>query len=349
MKIAGISGLLPSRLVTNQEVIDLIDQYSRNTFQGNLPKTLQTIRKLLDTSGIKTRHWLNKGEKPMQLMETAFDRALAQANISKAEIDLLLYPNVTRGFTEPANSTFIAKALGLNCRNYDVSDACNGWVTAMDIINSKMKAGEIRHAAIVNMEFGMSDGGPLFPKNFSLSSPSELAYKFASFTIGEATTVTILSNESPDNFKFSYINRPDLSDLSTISLPGWELFCNDSDVERISPLGGQYLFNSYAALLNEYGWEDAIGVFNQHNVSSNDIHKIFIHTGSPKMWHKLGHSIGVDNKMHHVGHRTGNIITTSIPFGIIDAVHQGILEKDQFCMGWAGSGGMVFAAMSFKF
>ncbi|WP_445495826.1 3-oxoacyl-[acyl-carrier-protein] synthase III C-terminal domain-containing protein [Photorhabdus sp. SF281] len=349
MKIAGIAGSLPSRLVTNEEIVNLVEQHSKETFQGDLSKTLKSIGKLLNKSGIETRYWLAEGEKPMQLMEATFDRALAQANISKAEIDLLIYPSVTRGFTEPANSTFIAKALGLNCRNYDVIDACNGWVTAMDIINSKMKAGEIRHAAIVNMEFGMSDGGPIFPENFSLSSSSELAYKFPSFTIGEATTVTILSNESPDNFKFSYINRPDLGDLSTISLPNWELFCNDSDVERISPLGGQCRFNSYAALLHEYGREGTIGVFNKHQVSKNDIHKIFIHTGSPKMWHEFGQSIDVDNKMHHVGHKTGNIVTASIPFGIIDAVHQGVLEKEQFCMGWAGSGGMVFAAMSFKF
>jgi len=56
-------------------------------------------------------------------METAF----------KADLDLLIYPNVTRGFIEPANSTFIAKALGLNCRNFQVVDACNGWVPDREV------------------------------------------------------------------------------------------------------------------------------------------------------------------------------------------------------------------------
>ncbi|PUA46690.1 MULTISPECIES: 3-oxoacyl-[acyl-carrier-protein] synthase III C-terminal domain-containing protein [Pseudomonas] len=348
MKIVGLSGILPSRIVTNQDVLDLVEEHSKNTFQDDLPKTLKTIGKLLDKSGIETRHWLAAGEKPMDLMTAAFDSALAQANINKADLDLLIYPNVTRGFIEPANSTFMAKALGLNCRNFDVVDACNGWVTAMDVINSKMEAGEIRYAAIINMEFGMSDGGPVMPKNFSLQSPSELAYKFPSFTIGEAATVTILSNESPGNFKFSYINRPDLSDLSTISLPDWKLFCNEEDTPRIAPTGGQYQFNSYAAALHEDGRNEAIKVFNMHKVSGADIHKVFIHTGSPKMWEHIGELIGIDHKLHHVGHKTGNIITASIPYGIYDAISRGNAEKDQFCMGWAGSGGMVFSALSFR-
>ena len=347
MKIVGLSAILPSRQVTNQDVINLVEQHSRDTFQEDLPKTLKTIGKLLEKSGSDTRHWLAADETPMALMEAAFDAALAQANISKADLDLLIYPNVTRGFIEPANSTFIAKALGLNCRNFDVVDACNGWVTAMDVINSKMQAGEIRYAAIVNMEFGMSEGGPVMPKNFSLQSSAELAYKFPSFTIGEAAVVTILSNEAPGNFKFSYINRPDLSDLSTISLPDWKLFCNEADIAKIEPTGGQYQFNSYAAALREDGSNEAMKVFNMQNLTADDVHKVFIHTGSPKMWEHIGQMIGVDHKLHHVGHKTGNIITASIPFGIFDATSRGEAEPGQFCMGWAGSGGMVFSALSF--
>ncbi|WP_247267477.1 MULTISPECIES: 3-oxoacyl-[acyl-carrier-protein] synthase III C-terminal domain-containing protein [Pseudomonas] len=347
MKIVGLSGILPSRIISNQDVINLVEEHSKDTFQEDLPKTLKTISKLLEKSGSGTRHWLGADETPMQLMETAFNSALAQANIDKTDLDLLIYPNVTRGFIEPANSTFIAKALGLSCRNFDVVDACNGWVTAMDVINSKMQAGEIRYAAIVNMEFGMSAGGPVMPKNFSLQSSAELAYKFPSFTIGEAVTVTILSHEAPGNFKFSYINRPDLSDLSTISLPDWKLFCNEEDIPRISPTGGQYQFNSYAAALHEDGRNEAIKVFNLQNISAADVHKVFIHTGSPKMWEHIGQLIGIDHKLHHVGHKTGNIITASIPYGIFDAMSRGEAENGQFCMGWAGSGGMVFSALSF--
>ena len=58
MKIIGLSAILPSRQVTNQDVINLVEQHSRDTFQEDLPKTLKTIGKLLEKSGSDTRHWL---------------------------------------------------------------------------------------------------------------------------------------------------------------------------------------------------------------------------------------------------------------------------------------------------
>ncbi|MBA5983589.1 ketoacyl-ACP synthase III, partial [Pseudomonas sp. MD195_PC81_125] len=97
MKIVGLSGILPSRIISNQDVINLVEEHSKDTFQEDLPKTLKTISKLLEKSGSGTRHWLGADETPMELMETAFNSALAQANIDKADLDLLIYPNVTRG------------------------------------------------------------------------------------------------------------------------------------------------------------------------------------------------------------------------------------------------------------
>lgn len=251
MRIAGIAATLPSRVVSNEDVLELIEHHSRNSFMGDLPKTLRAIDRLLERSGFASRRWLAKGEHPIELMKTTFDRALQQADMDKNEIDLLIYTGVARGFVEPANSCFVAKSLGLKCRNFDVLDACMGWVSSMDIVNDKMKAGRSKKAAIVNMEFNLIEGGPIFPRNFILKSSEELSYKLPSFSIGEAVAVTLLSDEDPCNFKFSFINRPDLSDLCTVSLPGWESFCESS--KKIALTGGQYQFNSDGTSLHEQG------------------------------------------------------------------------------------------------
>ena len=349
MKIIGIAATLPSKLVTNQQVLDLVEHHSKDNFEGDLPKTLKMINKLFEKSGVESRYWLGSGEQPMALMEAAFNRALARANISKDDIDLLVYPNVSRGFTEPACSTFVAKALGLTCRNFDVVDACMGWVSSMDIINDKMRAGTIRYAVIVNMEFLTIEDGPIFPKNFALKSAAELEYKFPSFTMGEAVAVTILSNEAPNNFNFSFVSRPDLSHLCTVSLPGWKSFCNTSDIETIAPTGGMYQFNSHGGKLHDTAEEEAVNVFNLQKLGRNDVHCIFTHTSSPKQWAHYGRLVGMEDKIHSIAPRTGNIITASIPLGIADAVEKNILKKNQICVGWNGSAGMVFSAMTFVY
>ena len=342
-----MAATLPSRVVSNEDVLELIEHHSRNTFTGDLPKTLRTIGRLLERSGFKSRHWLAPGEHPIELMKATFDQALQQADMDKDEIDLLIYTGVARGFVEPANSCFVAHSLGLKCRNFDVLDACMGWVTSMDIVNDKMKAGAIRKAAIVNMEFNLVEGGHIFPKNFVLNDPEELAYKFPSFTVGEATTVTLLSHEDPDNFRFSFISRPDLGDLCTISLPGWESFCEPTPAMQST--GGMYQFNSQGGALHEVAAIEAVNVFNQRPPTHIGIDLVLPHTSSPKQWAEYGEKIGVSGKIFQISQKTGNIVTASIPTGISIALQQGVLQRKHSILGWQGSAGMAFAAMEFEF
>lgn len=342
-----MAATLPSRVVSNEDVLELIEHHSRNTFTGDLPKTLRTIGRLLERSGFKSRRWLAEGEHPIELMKATFDRALQQAGMDKDEIDLLIYTGVARGFVEPANSCFVAHSLGLKCRNFDVLDACMGWVTSMDIVNDKMKAGAIRKAAIVNMEFNLIDGGPIFPKNFTLESEGELSYKLPSFSIGEAVAVTVLDNESFCNFKFSFINRPDLSDLCTVSLPGWESFCEPS--KKMMPTGGRHQFNSDGMALHKNGSHEIVKIFNAAHLSPPDMDWVFTHTSSPKQWANYGDAAGVMNKIFHISHETGNIVSASIPVGLVHAHEQGVLQKNQNCLGWQGSAGMAFSTMHFQF
>lgn len=222
-----------------------------------------------------------------------------------------------------------------------------GWVTSMDIVNDKMKAGAIRKAAIVNMEFNLIEGGPISPKNFILKSAEELIYKLPSLSIGEATAVTLLTNEDLGNFKFAFLNRPDLSDLCTVSLPGWESFCQPT--EKIALTGGQYQFNSDGSSLHEEGAHEIVKIFNDSRLTPTDMDWVFTHTSSPKQWANYGDIAGVAKKIFHTSRETGNIVSASIPVGIAQAWELGLLQKNQNCLGWQGSAGMSFSTMHFQF
>ena len=349
MKITGLAAGNPSRLVTNEEVLDLVRHHSHATFEGDLERTVKLIDRLFHKSGIEARQWLGEDQHPMALMESAFDRALAQAGVHRNDVDLLVYAGVSRGFIEPANSTFVAKALGLNCRNFDVVDACMGWVTAMEIINGKMKAGEIEHAVIVNIEFGSNKNGPIFPKNFSLNSASELEFKYPSLTVGDAVTVTVLGKDTPGNFEFRFANHPELSDLCTIALAGWKSYCSSSDIERIAAQTEIFQFVSYGGLMHDKGAKITIDLARQSRCQSSDIAHVFTHTSSPKMWGEWARTVNLEKKVRGIGHRTGNIVTASVPLAIVEAVGNGLLKRGEPCLAWVGSAGMVFSTVTFTF
>ena len=349
MEIIGIKGILPSERLSNQRILDIVEERSKKEFKGDLPRTLTIIDKLLKNNGTPYRHWLTEGESPMALITHAFTAALKQANINKKDIDLLIYSSINRGFIEPANSAFITKALGLKCRNYDVVDACMGWVTSMDLINDKMKAGAIHYAVIINMELGArTEGGP-FARNFTLRSADELSYKVATLTLGEAFTATILSHHSPDNFKFRFISRPDLSHWCRINLTGWRSFCDESDIAHMESAEESYLFTSFGEKMHKEGIKETTKLLSKFFSEPNKVDCIFTHTSSPKTNELILRPFGVAEKNHKIGHNTGNIATASLPFGIADAIEQRVLTKGQACLGCTGSAGMVFSTMAFSF
>jgi 3-oxoacyl-[acyl-carrier-protein] synthase III len=349
MKILGIAGVVPSRRVSNQEVIDLVEQHSRHGFSDDLTWMSRTMARMFHQNGVESRHWLAPGEAPMDLMENAFERALAQAGIARKDIDLLIYSSVTRGFTEPANSAFIAEALGLDCMNFDVVNACMGWVSSMDLVNDKMKAGAVRHAVIVNMEFFSIQEGPTNLRNYTLGSAGELAYRFPTFTMGDAVTVTVLGPEAPDNFKFTFAHRPHLAELCTIALPGWQHFCKPVDQWTVGPVDGTYRFASHGARLHSEAEAEGMAVVQRQRVPPSDIRHVFTHTASPKRWGAAAAVLGLGGKVHDIGRANGNVATASVPLGLADAFERGILKPGQFCLGWVVSAGMTFGAVTFAF
>jgi hypothetical protein len=68
----------------------------------------------------------------------------------------------------------------------------------------------------------MLAGGPLYPGNFALKNKAQIEYTLPSLTIGEAATATLLVAKEPENFSFAFRAKPEVSDLCTSPIPGYE-------------------------------------------------------------------------------------------------------------------------------
>ncbi|MEJ7677374.1 MAG: hypothetical protein WKG06_05770 [Segetibacter sp.] len=193
MKLTGIDCQTPSNKISNEDIIELVNYHSITNYNNNITELITLVRKFLSLTGIESRFWRNKNEKPIDLIKESVDNALKMANMEKHDIDLVIYSSIDRGFIEPANSSFICKALGLNnVRNFDVVDACMGWASSVQIANSfLMSSQSINSILIINAEFPMDSKGSVLPNNFTIRDKKELRYKSASFTLGEAASACI--------------------------------------------------------------------------------------------------------------------------------------------------------------
>lgn len=345
MIIENVAASFPSRTVSNEEVIDLIRFHSEN-FEGDLPKTLRIVKTLLDRSGLVERHWQAEGERPVDHLDNAVASALHGTSLQRSDIDLFVYVGIGGGFREPANSYMVAKALGVvKAECFDVIDACMSWTRAVSLVDSLFKTGKYRNAMVVNAEFNMTAGGPLFPANFALESTAQLDYALPSYTIGEVATATLFLPDQPDNFRISFHSRPELADLCTIPNNGFEGFCEPSTsigrlgVGRFTALGGE---------LHHHLEQELPHLLTQAGPAGQDADIVFTHSSSSTEWHKAGQRHGFAEKLYHLYPHTGNVVSASIPAALAKAQKEGRLQSGHQVMFLMGSAGMSFATCTFS-
>ncbi|MBI3973164.1 MAG: 3-oxoacyl-ACP reductase [Chloroflexi bacterium] len=345
MRLEAVSLALPSRELTNEDILALVYEQSKATYTGDLDRVLRKIRFLLRYSGAERRHWLGHGEQPLALIRTAVDEALDRSGWGKADVDLLVYAGVDRACIEPANAYFIAQALDMpRVECFDVLDACNGWSRALHLIHALLQTGTYRRVLLVNAEFPMFAGGPVYPRLFTLRSEEELAWCFAGYTLGEGATATTLSRDPNSEWEFHFSSQPCLADLCTIPLEGYQRYCPPS--ERVGRNGVNH-FASFSSDLYAAATREVAALFRRLSVPVEDIRAIFPHAASQKSWDDGAESLGVRDRLYHVYPRCGNLVSSSIPAGVASAIAAGRIRRGDRLAACVASAGMSYSVCSF--
>lgn len=348
MRIASIAFKPPSRIVSNDDILEMIRTHSANTFQGDIQRLLHEVRICLEKSGLVQRHWLGGSEQPIQLLAEAIAEALQRAEVQPSDVDLLIYAGVDRGFIEPGDSYFIAHAAGLkNTKCFDVVDACNSWMRAMYIASNLIKTGEIRRALIVNAEFSMRAHGYLNPQAFEVEKTSDLHFLFPSYTLGEGATATLVEAEADpgQSMKFHFSSRPDLAELCVMPTKGYQGRCLPSEkMADCRPLR----FASFGADLLREAVPEMEKLVRGAGVRLETIKAVFAHSATHKAWVKGLAGFGLGDKMFSIFPEFGNIAAASIPAAIATASKRNVISKGDFALACVASAGMSFSLCSFQ-
>ena len=347
MRLDSVSLGLPSRQLSNGDVVALIGRESQGTFSGNLDRTIDKIRFLLNHSGAERRCWLDGEERPLDLIRRAAGNALAAAGCEQDDVDLLVYAGVDRGFLEPANAYFVADALGMgSVQCFDVLDACNGWSRAAQIVEALLCSRAYRRALVINAEFPMLDGGAIYPALFKLRCEEELAWCFAGYTMGEGATASVFSHDGGSNWEFHGASRPHLADRCSVPLHGYQRYCRSS--ERVGR-NGVNQFTSFSGEMLPVAVAEMDALFRTLNVPIDEIRAIFPHAANRTTWDRGAAALGVRERLYHVYPRCGNLVSASIPAGIALAAGEGLIRRGDRLVTCVASAGMTFSVASFTY
>ncbi len=137
--ILGTGSYAPDRILSNAE----------------LAKTVDTSDEWIHTRcGIRERRIAAPGEATSDMGVQAARRALDDAGLKPADIDLLIVATITPDMPMPATACIIQQKLGVptTAACFDLNAACTGFLYALDTACAMLSSGRYRHALVIGVE-----------------------------------------------------------------------------------------------------------------------------------------------------------------------------------------------------
>jgi acyl-CoA:acyl-CoA alkyltransferase len=165
----------------------LADTYKRNGMRAGL---------LADVAGIVERRWWNDGVTFADAAAMAGRAAIERAGIDPADIGLLISTSVCKEHLEPSMACNVHHQLGLpaSCMNFDIGNACLGFMNAVHVACTMIDAGTIDYALIVDGE------GSRYTQETTLdrlrrpeTTAADVFGEFASLTLGSGAAAMVLA------------------------------------------------------------------------------------------------------------------------------------------------------------
>ena len=130
--LCGFGGYLPEIVVTNDELAKTVDTSD------------EWIR---ERSGIRQRHIAQPHESCAFMATAAARAALADAGVAAAEVDVIIVATATPDQAFPATALRVQAELGAGGFGFDLAAACTGFVYALSVADSMIRAGQVRTRA----------------------------------------------------------------------------------------------------------------------------------------------------------------------------------------------------------
>jgi len=308
------------RVVTSDELdARLADTYQRVGLRAGLLERL---------AGIRERRWWPDGVSFVDGAATAGAKAISESGVDPAAIGLMVNTSVSRHHLEPSTAVAVHDAIGLptSCQNFDVTNACLGFVNGVEIAAAMIDAGLVEYALVVNGE----DARGVQERTIDRLSAPEVTAKdviaqFATLTLGSGAAAMVLgrADQHPEGHRV-------VAAVSRAGTEHHELCIGDNEVMRtdlkgLLDAGLQLSADLWADAATEFDWHRGMDRYVIHQVSQ-------VHTDA------LCERFGIDSaRVPRTFPDRGNIGPVSVPFtlaGEVDSLDEG----DRILLMGIGSG-----------
>jgi len=136
--IRSVGAYLPAKVMTNDDLSKIVDTSDEWIQQR---------------TGIRQRHIAAEGENTSDLAAAAGRKAMENAGIEIADIDLIVVATTTPDMTFPATAAVVQQKLGMHHGfAFDIQAVCSGFVYAIGTADSMLRSGLGKRALVIGAE-----------------------------------------------------------------------------------------------------------------------------------------------------------------------------------------------------
>jgi len=282
---------------------------------------------LENLAGIRERRWWPHDVTFTDAAAMAGAKAIAEAGVDPSQIGLLIDTSVSRAHLEPSAAVAVHHALGLptSALNFDLANACLGFVNGMQLAATMIDAGQIEYAVVVDGEGSRRTQERTIERLASAkATKADVQAQFATLTLGSGAAAMVLgrADRHSEGHRF-------LGGISRASTEHHDLCVGDLEHMRTDTRG---LLDAGLAL-SVAAWEDAKGSFDWSDMARYVSHQISqVHTNA------MCESLGIDPDLVPRTFPTrGNIGPASVPFTLAGEVET-LSAGDRVLLMGIGSG-----------
>jgi len=318
--ILSIAAVEAPRVVTSSWIDEqLADTYQRTGLRAGL---------LAGLAGIEERRWWDEDVSFSDAAAMAGRAAIEQAGIEPSEIGILISTSVCKEHLEPSVACAVHHRLGLSssCLNFDIGNACLGFINAMHMAATMLDAGFVKYALIVDGE------GSRYTQEATLkrlrspeSTAGDVFAEFASLTLGSGAAAMVLARTDHHSNVHRIVGGIGRAGTEHHELCVGTLDRMTTDTHGLLVAGLDLVAAAWSDADEEFSWREGIDWYIVHQVSK-------VHTTM------LCDCLGIDSsKVPLTFPRYGNVGPAAVPITLASVQNEITPGQRVLCMG-VGSG-----------
>jgi len=222
-------------------------------------------------AGVSERRWYSEDTSLGEAAATAGSKALSEAGIDASDVGVLINTSVSREHLEPAVSVQVHDAMGLptSAMNFDITNACLGFVNGLQTAAAMIDSGQVRYAVVVGAEDTRSTTQETIDR---LADPSttrqDYLEEFATLTLGSGAVAAVMGPADAHPEGHRLVGGVSRSGTEHHGLCVGRLGRMVADSRGLLENGVELIGAAYDEAKEDWGWATGMARYILHQVST---------------------------------------------------------------------------------